>query len=142
MNNTKVGMKIAKTVLVTDKMVKDFAKISTDANPIHLDDKYAESSIFKKRVAHGMLIASFISSVIGNDLPGEGTIYLKQDLNFRRPVFIDDEITILVEVIELIEEKKRLVLKTECYNQKNDLVLHGNACVQNVRIFVNKEEGK
>src|SRR5690625_6617701 len=88
----------SKRFKVTEKDVQDFANCSKDRNPIHLDKEYAESSIFKRRIAHGMLLGSYISSVLGNDFPGIGTIYVSQSLNFKQPVFFVDIISVIIEV--------------------------------------------
>lgn len=109
-------------------MVRDFANISGDRNPIHLDDNYAAKTLFKKRIAHGFLVGSLISSILGNDYPGEGTIYLSQTMKFLAPVYIEDEITTTVELIE-IQDKGRLLFNTFCINQDKKVVLEGEALV-------------
>ncbi len=112
---------------VTEAMIVKFAEATGDNNPVHLDEEYAKSSIFKTRVAHGMLSAGFISAVLGTMFPGPGTIYLSQTLQFRRPVFIGDRITVRLTVLEKMEEKKRMRVETVCTNQKGDQVLTGEA---------------
>ena len=97
-NNLKVNQSYTDSIKVTDLSIKKFASASGDKNPIHLSDKFAKKSIFKSRIAHGMLIASFISSVIGNKFPGNGTIYVSQDLKFKRPVKINDNVKIKIIV--------------------------------------------
>ena len=124
----KVGDIYEKIVVVTDEIVRGFAKYSGDTNPIHLDDEYAGNSIFKKRIAHGLLLGSFISAVLGNEYPGNGTIYLSQNLKFLAPVFIDDEITIKFEVLEF-PNNKRVLFSTKCYNQDQNQVLDGEAVI-------------
>jgi 3-hydroxybutyryl-CoA dehydratase len=106
-----------------------FAAVTGDINPAHVDEAFAQESIFQGKVAHGLLTASLISAVLGTRLPGPGTIYLSQDLKFRRPVRIGDTITATVEVTELIPEKNLARLKTSCTNQKGELVLEGAALV-------------
>jgi 3-hydroxybutyryl-CoA dehydratase len=119
--------KFSKTV--TDADVYLFAGVSGDFNPAHIDEAYAQGTFFKTRIAHGMLSAGFISAVIGTRLPGPGTVYLKQTLNFLAPVRIGDTVTARVEVIEKLEEKKRVRLKTTCTNQEGVVVLDGEAMV-------------
>ncbi len=114
---------------VTDAMIRAFAEASGDNNPLHLDDEYAATTAFGRRIAHGMLTASFISAVLANDLPGEGTIYLGQDVKFKAPVFIDDTITARVEVTAYREDKRITTLKTTCTNQAGATVLEGEAVV-------------
>lgn len=111
-----------------------YAGITGDFNPAHLNESYAEGTYFKTRIAHGMLSAGLISAVLANHLPGPGTIYLKQDLNFLAPVHIGDTITARVEILELIPEKNRVRLKTVCLNQKGVQVLEGEAVVSPPKI--------
>lgn len=106
-----------------------YAGITGDFNPAHVNEPYAQKTFFKTRIAHGMLSAGFISAVIANQLPGPGTIYLKQELEFLSPVRIGDTITARVEVLEILAEKKRLRLKTICTNQQGTVVLAGEAMV-------------
>ena len=112
---------------VTEKMIADFAAATGDNNPVHLDEEFAKTSIFKTRVAHGMLTAGFVSAVMGTMFPGTGSIYISQTLEFRRPVFIGDCITVLVTVTDRMEEKNRLRLDTVCTNQDGREVLTGQA---------------
>jgi len=117
----------AKTVSESDIYL--YAGITGDFNPAHINENYAKNTFFKTRIAHGMLSAGFISTVIGNELPGTGSIYVKQDLRFLAPVRIGDTITARVEIIEIIAEKKRVRLKTTCINQEGTQVLDGEAIV-------------
>jgi 3-hydroxybutyryl-CoA dehydratase len=125
----KVGdvAEFAKTVTETDIYL--YAGITGDFNPAHVNEAYAKNTFFKTRIAHGMLTAGFISAILANQLPGPGTIYLKQELRFSAPVRIGDTITACVEVFELIPEKNRLRLKTSCTNQDGVVVLDGEALV-------------
>jgi 3-hydroxybutyryl-CoA dehydratase len=102
-----------KTVTETDIVM--FAGITGDTNPVHLNQDYAVSTMFEGRIAHGMLSAGFISTVLGTRLPGPGTIYLSQNLQFKAPVRIGDTVTARVTVRELMPEKKRAILETNCY---------------------------
>jgi 3-hydroxybutyryl-CoA dehydratase len=124
----KISDKYSKNFSVTAEMIEGFAMVTGDKNPVHLDEKYAENTIFKSRIAHGFLVGSFISAVLGNDFPGNGTIYVSQNLKFMKPVFIGDMIQVHVEVTE-ITDKDWLVLKTECFNQNGKAVLVGEATV-------------
>lgn len=114
---------------VTDADIYLFAGVTGDLNPAHIDEAYAQGTFFKTRIAHGMLSAGFISAVIGMRLPGPGSVYMKQSLNFLAPVRIGDTITARAEVIEKIDEKKRVRLKTVCVNQDGVEVLSGEALV-------------
>lgn len=117
----------SKTVSESDVYL--FAGVTGDFNPAHINESYAEATFFKTRIAHGILAAGFISAVLGTQLPGPGTIYLRQSLNFRAPVEIGDTITATVEVIEIVKEKKRVRLSTVCVNQEGTVVLDGEAVV-------------
>ena len=119
--------RLSKKIISEDLFL--FAKLSLDENPIHLDETYAEGTIFKKRIAHGMYVASLLSAVIANKLPGRGTIYLGQNLKFLKPVFLGDEITATVEVIE-IPKPGQVRLKTQCINQNGEVVIDGDALVK------------
>ena len=119
--------KFSKTVSESDIYL--YAGITGDFNPVHLNEDYAKNTFFKTRIAHGMLSAGFISTVIGNELPGTGSIYVKQDLRFLAPVRIGDTITARVEVIEIMDGKNRVRLKTVCVNQEGTQVLDGEAIV-------------
>ncbi len=100
---------------VTEADILTFAAVSGDTNPVHLNEDFAKPTMFKTRIAHGMLSASFISTVIGTKLPGPGCIYVSQSLRFKAPVRIGDTVTARAEVIGLIPEKRRLKLKTTCH---------------------------
>jgi 3-hydroxybutyryl-CoA dehydratase len=125
----KVGdiAEFGKTISESDIYL--YAGITGDFNPAHVNESYAEGTFFKTRIAHGMLSAGLISGVLANQLPGPGTIYLKQDLRFLAPVRIGDTITARVELIELIHDKNRVRLKTVCSNQEGVTVLDGEALV-------------
>lgn len=125
----KVGdvAEFGKTISESDIYL--YAGITGDFNPAHVNESYAERTFFKTRIAHGMLSAGLISAVLANQLPGPGTIYLKQDLRFLAPVRIGDTITARVEIIELIHDKNRVRLKTVCSNQEGVNVLEGEALV-------------
>jgi 3-hydroxybutyryl-CoA dehydratase len=125
----KVGdtAEFSKTVSETDIYL--YAGIIGDFNPVHINEDYAKKTLFKTRIAHGMLTAGFISAIVGNQLPGPGSIYIKEELNFLAPVHIGDTITARVEIIEIIAEKNRIRLKTSCKNQNEVLILAGEAVI-------------
>lgn len=126
----KLGEKASIKNKITEDMIKWFSRLSGDENPIHFDEEYAKTTIFKKRIAPGILVSSFISAVIANKLPGKGSIYLKQDLKFRKPVYISDVITTEVEIIGINTEKSIIILSTKCINEDNTIVIEGNASVK------------
>jgi len=99
---------------VTDEDIQKFAEISTDHNPVHLDDDYAQDTIFEGRIAHGMLTAGLISAVIGEQLPGHGTIYMGQNLKFLAPVRPGDMVLAEVEVTDIDHSKRRVTMNTRC----------------------------
>jgi len=121
-----VGMESTMEKVVTLEDIKKFADVSGDFNPVHLDDEFAKKTIFKGRIAHGFLTASFISTIIATELPGPGSIYLKQSLKFLAPVYINEKILIKVSIVEVNIEKRKLKLSTECFKNKT-LVLTGEA---------------
>lgn len=117
------------TKTVTEADVVQFAGISGDFNPAHIDAVSAEKSIFGQRIAHGMLSAGFISTVLGTQLPGPGTIYMAQELRFTKPVYFGDTVTATCTVVERIEEKNRIKLETVVLNQRGETVITGFATV-------------
>ena len=125
----RVGQTAQVSKTITEADVVLFAGITGDLNPVHVDQVAAERSPFGGRIAHGMLTASFISTVLGMRLPGPGTIYLSQSLRFLRPVRIGDTVTARVEVAELVPAKRRARLLTVCLNQQGETVVEGEAMV-------------
>ncbi len=125
----KVGDSAEWPRTVTEDDIKLVAKATGDFNPVHLDQTYAEKTFFKGRIAHGLLSLGYISTVLGNILPGHGTIYLSQEVKFIAPVRIGDTITARVEVMELHPEKNRVKFKTTCFNQERKIVVDGSAWV-------------
>lgn len=125
----KVGQIHKSSVTITEEMVERFAQATGDHNPIHLDEGYARETVFKSRVAHGMLQAGILSGILGTRFPGIGTIYLSQTLKFLKPVFIADEITFRLKVLEVFKDKNRVRLETICTNQRGETVLTGEALV-------------
>ncbi len=124
-----IGQRASMRKTITEADVATFAQISGDTNPLHLDEKYAATTMFKERVAHGMLTAGLISAVLGTQLPGVGSIYLSQSLKFVAPVKLGDTVEAEVEVIEKLEEKSRVRLRTVCRNQSGQVVIDGEALI-------------
>ena len=124
----EIGMTRQLTKMVTDRDIELFAEVSTDRNPVHLDDDYARDTIFEGRIAHGMLTAGLISAVIGEQLPGHGTVYLGQSLKFMAPVRPGDLVTAEVTVLTIDHAKRRVTLETRCSVGKT-MVLKGEALV-------------
>ena len=125
----KVGDTAEFTKTVSEADIYMYAGVTGDVNPAHIDEVYAGKTFFKTRIAHGMLLAGFISTVLGNRLPGNGTIYMKQELNFLGPVRIGDTVTARVEVVDIENEKNRVKLRTTCVNQDGTTVVDGEALV-------------
>ncbi len=109
-------------IQVTDEMVREFARITGDNNPLHLDDDFAKKSIFGKRIVHGMLVASLISKVLGHDFPGAGTVYVSQSVRFRKPVYVNDTVKIRVEVKDKNSEKNRIFLSTTVLDNEKKVI--------------------
>jgi 3-hydroxybutyryl-CoA dehydratase len=123
----KVGDSAELTKRITEEDIQLFAQAIGDFNPVHLDEAYAQKTQFKGRIAHGALSLGFISAILGNILPGHGTIYLSQEVKFLAPVRIGDTITAKAEVMELISEKNRVKFRTSCMNQEGKIVVDGTA---------------
>ena len=124
----EMGMTRHLRKVVTDEDIEMFAQVSTDRNPVHLDDDYAQDTIFEGRIAHGMLTAGLISAVIGEQLPGHGTIYMGQSLKFLAPVRPGDTVVAEVEVIDIDPAKRRVRLDCRCLVEGKK-VLVGEATV-------------
>ena len=125
--NVGDAAEMAKTVTETDVYL--FAGVTGDLNPAHINETYAKGTFFKGRIAHGMLAGGFISAVLGTKLPGPGTIYLSQFIEFKAPVRMGDTVTARVEVAEKIAEKNRVKFRTTCVNQDGTLLVDGEAVV-------------
>ena len=123
----KIGDFATLSKVFTEEDVKKFADISLDHNPIHTDEEYAKKSQFGQRVVHGILQAGLISAVLGTKLPGEGAIYREQTLIFKKPAFIGEKLEAKVEIIDIKEKIGMLVLKTTIRNEKNELLVRGEA---------------
>lgn len=123
----RVGETARFTKTIGEHDVYAFAGVTGDFNPVHVDQVSAEASPFGTRIAHGMLTASLVSTVLGLQLPGPGAIYISQSTRFLRPVLLGDTITAEAEVVELVEEKNRVRLATRCVNQRGEVVLEGES---------------
>lgn len=129
MSSLQPGDKASRTTIITDEMIRAFADLTGDTNPVHLDDAYAAGTRFGRRIAHGMIAAGLISAALANDLPGPGTVYLSQTLQFKGPVYPGDAITTTVEVKNVRLDKPIVTLVTICKNQNEAVVLEGEAVV-------------
>jgi 3-hydroxybutyryl-CoA dehydratase len=127
--NFKVGDTASLSKTITDDEIRGFAELMGDYNSVHLDDEYSRKTRFGRRVAHGMLSASLISTVIGTKLPGSGTIYLSQTFKFVAPVYPEDTVTARVTITNIREDKSIVTLETVCLNQHDELVVKGEAVV-------------
>jgi len=124
-----VGQKADFLKKIDEVLVNDFAKISGDFNPLHMDDEYAKNTKFGRRVCHGMLLASFFSKLVGMYLPGKNSLYFSQSLNFRNPCFIDDEVIVEGEIMEKKSTTKIITIKTSISNQTGICLIDGIAKV-------------
>ncbi|WP_035192569.1 MaoC family dehydratase [Schinkia azotoformans] len=125
----EIGDAASFTRRVTNEDLFDFAALTGDVNPIHLDEDYASKTMFKGRIAHGALTVGFISTLLGTILPGKNVIYLSQNCRFTAPVRIGDTIRVVGKVIDKRQDKKILTIETNVYNDRDELVLEGSAVV-------------
>jgi 3-hydroxybutyryl-CoA dehydratase len=117
------GMSASMSHVVTDEDVRKFAEVSGDYNPVHLDEDYAKDSRFGRRIAHGLFSASFFSGLFGTKLPGRGCVYAAQNLKFRRPVYIGDNVVATVTVLSVDAIKKRVLFSTVCSVEGKEVIL-------------------
>lgn len=129
MTQLTVGEHASRSLTITDETIRAFAELTGDRNPVHLDDAYAAGTRFGRRIAHGMIAAGLVSAALANDLPGPGTVYLGQTLQFKAPVYPGDTITATVEVKSVRADKPIVVFTTVCTNQDGTRVLEGEATV-------------
>ena len=127
--NYKPGDSASLSKIIRDEDIRAFAELSGDFNPVHIDDEFARTTRFGRRIAHGMLGASLISTVLGTKLPGQGAIYLSQTIQFLAPVFPGDTVTAKVTVTKIKEGKPILTLETICENQRGETLIRGEAVV-------------
>jgi len=122
LEDIEIGQKKSFEVVITESMLDDFAKLSGDNNPLHMDENYAKTNNFENRVCHGMLLASFFSRLIGMYIPGENALYFSQSLKFQYPCFVNDRIKIHGEVIDKSLATKIITLKTTISKDKHQIV--------------------
>ena len=127
LSNLHIGQKVEFTEVISESMVEEFAKLSGDYNPHHIDESYAKKTRFKKRICHGMLLASFFSKLTGMYLPGKGSLYLSQSLNFIAPAFIDDEVTVEGEIVKISHSTGIVTVKTKITKENTIQLITGSA---------------
>tara|TARA_R110002072_G_scaffold94299_1_gene208431 strand:- start:6906 stop:7316 length:411 start_codon:yes stop_codon:yes gene_type:complete len=127
MPTPKLGQQASITRSFSEQDVKDFARLSGDFNPIHIDPKFAKTTVFGQRIVHGVLVSSLFSNLLAEKVPGKGSIYLGQTFKFKKPVFFDQTVTAKVDVINVREDKPIVTLKTTCTNEKGEEVISGEA---------------
>ena len=141
MRKIQIGDSASFSKTITESDIYGFAGISGDFNSAHINQVESEKGPFGKRIAHGMLVGSLISTVLGTKLPGDGTIYLEQNLRFQKPVFIGDTITAMVTILEVLNENKGVVkIDTVVMNQDNEKVIEGYAIVMNKEVLFEKND--
>ncbi len=123
----KIGDKFTTNRLVTDELIRAFAEVSGDYNPIHLDEDFAKNTRFGKRIAHGMLSGAFISAVLGNEFKDMKIVYLSQTMKFTAPVFIGDTVTTTATVTNIREDKNIVTCETVCTNQSGEMLVTGES---------------
>ena len=128
----KIGDEASLARTITEVHIVNYAGLTGDMNPVHVDAEHAAQSMFGERIAHGMLVAGLISAVLGTQLPGPNSIYLGQDLKFLAPVMIGDTITVVVTVTGKRDEKRIITLRTTACNQRGEMVVDGNAVLKKV----------
>jgi 3-hydroxybutyryl-CoA dehydratase len=126
-SEVRIDQEYSASFTISDEMVRTFAEITGDKNPVHLDEEYAKNTRFKKRICHGMLVASLISKVLGMDFPGPGTILVRQQLSYRAPVFVGETVEVHVKVVDKKEEKQRLILQTNVIKSDGTVAIEGQA---------------
>ena len=127
--NLSIGQKVKFTEVISESMIEEFAKLSGDYNSHHMDESYARKTRFKKRICHGMLLASLFSRLIGMHLPGKHSLYFSQSLNFLYPAFIDDKVTVEGEIVKISRSTGIITLKTRITKENNIELVTGEAKV-------------
>jgi len=125
-NDMYVGMEVTSKRIITESNVNDFAKISGDFNPIHIDSEYAKKTRYKKKIAHGLMSASFFSALFGTKLPGNGCVYTYQSLKFKRPIYINDEVSIIIKIKSIDKKNNKIIFTTQCI-VKSKIAIDGEA---------------
>ena len=129
-NELYVGQSASISRRFSTQEVEAFSTLCMDKNPVHLDEEYAKNSIFGNRIVYGYLTASLFSGIIGSILPGAGSIYLNQNMNFRKPVYHNELITATCTITHIREDKPIVTLETICRNEKNEIVIDGTALIK------------
>lgn len=124
-----VGLSVETSRVVDDATVRAFAEVSRDTNPIHLDEEFAAQSRFGGRIAHGMLAAAMISALIASELPGPGSVYLKQELKFVRPIRVGDTVRTHLEIVGIDVDRRRVRLETRCFDGAGNVLVDGEATI-------------
>ena len=127
MPTPKIGQQASITHSFSEQDVQDFARLSGDFNPIHIDSDFAKSTVFGQRIVHGMLVSSLFSNLLAEKVPGKGSIYLGQTFKFKKPVFFDQKITAKVEVLNVREDKPIVTMSTICINEQGEELISGEA---------------
>ncbi len=128
-DDVSIGQKEIFSTIITESMLEEFSKFSGDFNPLHMDNEFAHSSTFGKRIVHGMLLASFFSQLIGMRLPGKNSLYFSQTINFRSPCYIDDKIQVVGEVTEKSNSTRIITISTSIFNGSGTCLIDGVAKV-------------
>ena len=123
----KVGDTASITRLFTDEDVRLYADLSTDHNPVHLDEDFAKQTQFGQRIVHGMLVSSLFSALLGEHLPGHGTIYMSQNIQFKAPVYLNTPVIATVEIVNIREGKPIVTLQTTCVDERGKVLVTGEA---------------
>jgi 3-hydroxybutyryl-CoA dehydratase len=123
--NIKIGDKFSTSKKITDEVIRAFAELSGDFNPIHLDEEFAAKTQFKRRIAHGMITGALISAVLGNEFKEKKIVYLSQTMKFIAPVFVDDTVTATATIIDIRQDKPIITTETLCTNQNGETVVKG-----------------
>ncbi len=131
--NVAIGQQFSTSREVTDELVRRFAEVSGDYNPIHLDEEFAKTTRFGRRIAHGMLSGAFISAVLGNEFKDMKIVYLSQTMKFTAPVFLGDTVTATATITAIREDKNIVTLETVCTNQNGDILVKGESAVMIMR---------
>lgn len=126
----KVGDKACYTRMVTSDLIAELADVSEDYNPLHIDAEYASKTVFGAKIAHGLFCIGLISRVIGMQLPGEGSVFVNEKLNYRKPVYVGDSITAHVEIISINEKRLFVEVQIRCVNQKDEVVMDGTSLLK------------
>ena len=135
----QLGQKASMTKKITEGDVLVFAGATGDLNPVHINEEFASATVFKKRIAHGLISVSLIGATLGSELPGAGSIYVSQNIKFTAPVFLNDVITAELEVIEKDVGRNRITLKTTCKNQNGQIVVEGTAITKPAKEKLNNK---